>query len=36
MPLDKELECLQEISYDERASLRVEIQRAVDAGATGV
>ena len=36
VPLDKELECLQGLSDDERASLRVEIQQAVDAGATGV
>ena len=36
VPLDKELECLQGLSDDERASLRVEIQQTVDAGATGV
>ena len=36
VPLDKGLECLQGLSDDKRASLRVEIQQAVDAGATGV
>ncbi len=35
VPLDKELECLQGINDDERVSLRVEIQQAVDAGGDG-
>ena len=35
MPLDGEWNCLQGLSSAERARLKGEIQRAVEAGATG-